>query len=110
MNEKWIINMDNMKIVTIVAVISCAPFYVDAGIYKWIDENGKVHYTQTPPPKEGTRASINTDTFNSIQTVKAPQIPKRTVRKVTTSTTTKQTSRKKIKKRTQVKRSRCSRL
>jgi hypothetical protein len=102
--------MDSMKIVAMVAVICCAPFYVESGIYKWTDENGKVHYTQTPPPKEGTRASINTDTFNSIQTVKAPQIPKRTVRNITASSTAKQAPKKKIKKRTQVKRSRCSRL
>ena len=29
---------------------------VDAGkLYKWTDENGKVHYTDTPPPEASTR-------------------------------------------------------
>jgi len=29
-------------------------------LYKWVDDQGHVHYTQTPPPSAGTRAkSVN---------------------------------------------------
>lgn len=27
-------------------------------LYKWVDEQGKVHYSQTPPPGAGTKAKL----------------------------------------------------
>lgn len=91
--------MDNIKKSLCCVFVAFLILPVQAGIYKWVDENGKVHYTQTPPPKEGRGSSINTDTFNSVKTVKAPPIPKRVSRpKIQTKTTT-----------TKTRRSRCSR-
>jgi hypothetical protein len=72
--------MDNIKISLFGVVLALLVLPVQAGIYKWVDENGKVHYSQTPPPKEGRGATINTDTFNSVKTVKAPPVVKRTPR------------------------------
>ena len=49
-----------------------SPLSVQAGMYKWYDEEGKVHYSQSPPPKGGRSAPINTDTFNAIEMRKVP--------------------------------------
>ncbi|MET0066507.1 MAG: DUF4124 domain-containing protein [Candidatus Thiodiazotropha sp.] len=38
-----------------------------AGMYKWYDDQGKVNYTQTPPPKGSRMAPINTDTYNTVK-------------------------------------------
>jgi len=38
---------------------------VSAGMYKWTDENGKVHYSDQPPPAAAQKA----------ETIKAPKIP-----------------------------------
>ncbi len=89
--------MCHIKIVEICLLCLILALPVEAGIYKWIDENGKIHYTQKPPPKEGRRASINTENFNTVQTVKAPPIPKRV----------QSTSRTKSVKKTRVRRSKC---
>lgn len=100
-----------MKIIAIVLVLFFGTLSVQAGIYKWTDENGKVHYTQTPPPKEGTRAAISANTYSSVQTVKARSIPRssqRTASNAGSNNSTKKT-KKKVKKRTQVKRGGCSR-
>ncbi|MBT2970238.1 MAG: DUF4124 domain-containing protein [Candidatus Thiodiazotropha sp. (ex Ctena orbiculata)] len=45
-----------------------------SGMYKWYDEQGKLNYTQTPPPPGSRRAPINTDTFSSVDMYKAPPI------------------------------------
>ncbi|MES9970910.1 MAG: DUF4124 domain-containing protein [Candidatus Thiodiazotropha sp.] len=45
-----------------------------AGMYKWYDAEGKLNYTQTPPPPGTQRATINTDTFSSVDMYKAPAI------------------------------------
>jgi hypothetical protein len=35
------------------------PFSVSADIYKWVDSNGKVHYSNTPPPDvKGTKLKM----------------------------------------------------
>jgi glutaredoxin len=36
----------------ILVLVPLAPF---ADMYKWVDENGKVHYTDTPPPGKKAR-------------------------------------------------------
>ena len=53
---------------------------VQAGIYKWTDDQGRVHYTQTPPPAGTTRASIDTDTFSTIHMHKAQPVSTSTKR------------------------------
>jgi hypothetical protein len=50
------------------------PLPVQAAMYKWYDEEGKLNYTQTPPPPGSRRATINTDTFSSVDMYKAPAI------------------------------------
>ena len=34
----------------LIILLLSAPLSLAGGIYKWIDENGQVQYTQTPPP------------------------------------------------------------
>jgi len=34
----------------LIILLLTAPLSLAGGIYKWIDENGQVQYTQTPPP------------------------------------------------------------
>ncbi|MCX9157999.1 DUF4124 domain-containing protein [Niveibacterium sp. 24ML] len=36
---------------TLAALLLCAATSANAGVYKWTDENGKVHYSDIPPPK-----------------------------------------------------------
>lgn len=31
----------------------CAPVYAGGAIYKWVDDQGNVHYLDTPPPQGG---------------------------------------------------------
>jgi len=38
------------KMLWLAALIAAAPFPAPAEIYRWVDEQGRVHYTQTPPP------------------------------------------------------------
>lgn len=68
--------MENKTIPMLCAVMFTLIQAAEAGIYKWYDEAGKVHYTQKPPPKDGRRAGIDTSTFSNVQTVKAPPIQK----------------------------------
>lgn len=35
-------------------LLICAAASAQAGVYKWTDENGKVHYSDLPPPKTDT--------------------------------------------------------
>ena len=43
-----------------VLLCTCGTSYGE--IYKWVDENGKVHYTQTPPSKSAEKMDIEHDT------------------------------------------------
>jgi hypothetical protein len=38
------------KTLLLAALIAAAPLPVLAEIYRWVDAQGRVHYTQTPPP------------------------------------------------------------
>jgi hypothetical protein len=51
-------------LLVLLMVLSCQ---LQAGIYKWYDDQGEVHYTQTPPPKGSRQARINADTFNTVK-------------------------------------------
>jgi hypothetical protein len=47
-----------MRLVTAtgIAVIMLATHAMAAGIYKWVDDQGQVHFTQTPPPNRQAEA------------------------------------------------------
>ncbi len=77
-------------------VLLCLPLPALAGMYKWYDDQGKVNYTQTPPPKGARMAPINTDTFN---TVKMSKVPKQMPRTVKSTPQTRKVIRKKAPKR-----------
>ena len=40
----------NTRPALLIILLLTAPLSLAGGIYKWIDENGQVQYTQTPPP------------------------------------------------------------
>ena len=43
------------------AFICCfAAFAVQAQVYKWTDDKGQVHYTETPPPQDATQIKVPT--------------------------------------------------
>jgi hypothetical protein len=80
-------------------ILLCLPLPVLAGMYKWYDDQGKVNYTQTPPPKGARMAPINTDTFNTVKMSDVPKLPrsmpkptsqtkKRVIRKIAPKRTT----------------------
>lgn len=41
----------------------------NAKLYKWTDENGEVHYSQTPPPKQGDIKPFKEDRFPSDEEI-----------------------------------------
>jgi len=45
-----------------------------SGIYKWKDEKGVVHYSNTPPP-EGTKATVLDESKSKVSVVPAIQMP-----------------------------------
>ncbi|MEW8242099.1 MAG: DUF4124 domain-containing protein [Candidatus Thiodiazotropha sp.] len=53
-------------------LLTAGPAY--SGMYKWYDEQGKLNYTQTPPPPGSRREPINSDTFSSVDMYKAPPV------------------------------------
>ncbi|MES9832504.1 MAG: DUF4124 domain-containing protein [Candidatus Thiodiazotropha sp. DIVDIV] len=63
----------NLLINLSLCLLLAFPVLGQARIYKWYDENGKVHYSQSPPPKGSQSASINTDTFSSMEMRKVPK-------------------------------------
>ncbi len=68
--------MENKYIFIVGVLCFCLNLPVNAGMYKWYDEEGKVHYTNKRPPANAKRANINTGTFSAVETNKAPSIPK----------------------------------
>jgi hypothetical protein len=58
-------------------VLLSLPLPTLAGMYKWYDEQGKVNYSQTPPPKGSRMAPINTDTFNVVEMSPVPKMTPR---------------------------------
>ena len=48
-----------MKIIFLVVALAVFSFNANADIYKWVDANGKVHYSNTPPPDvKGTKVKV----------------------------------------------------
>ncbi len=53
--NKWILTALSPMLLVVVQSSHASPFY------KWVDEKGATHYTQTPPPqKEAKKVDINT--------------------------------------------------
>jgi hypothetical protein len=54
-NNKWILTVLSLTLFSFGQMSHAAPFY------KWVDEKGATHYTQTPPPqKSAKKININT--------------------------------------------------
>lgn len=51
---------------------ACAPAAAQQ-VYKWVDENGRVHYSNSPPPSGATRGSVQT-VDPKVSTVPAPAV------------------------------------
>ncbi|PUB91202.1 MAG: hypothetical protein DBP01_03655 [gamma proteobacterium symbiont of Ctena orbiculata] len=49
-------------------------FSTQAAMYKWYDEQGKLNYTQSPPPPGSRRATINSDSFSTVNMHKVPSL------------------------------------
>jgi len=45
--------------VAIVVLAGCASTSVVAQIYKWVDENGQIHFTDSPPTDKGTAVELD---------------------------------------------------
>ena len=52
--------MFNAKVLNSLLICICITTSVCYGeIYKWVDENGKVHFSQTPPNNEAEKIDVN---------------------------------------------------
>ncbi len=61
-----------MKLRTFLIVMLLLPAFALAGTYKWVDKNGNVHYSDTPPPEGAEEVELpKTTTFD------APDVPVR---------------------------------
>ena len=50
-------------------ILSCLATSYAGEIYKWVDENGKVHYGQTPPAKQAEKVKLkSTPNTSSVST------------------------------------------
>lgn len=61
-----------MRILIIMLVAFAAMTTVSAGTYKWVDKNGKVHYSDTPPPEGAQEVDLP-----EMTTFDAPDVPER---------------------------------
>ncbi|HYJ18598.1 MAG TPA: glutaredoxin family protein [Burkholderiales bacterium] len=76
------------------AVLILLPFTLFADMYKWIDENGNVHYTDSPPPgKKAKKLELKINSITGpgvVSTIgkQSPQSPAAGTAKVKLYTTT----------------------
>ena len=64
-----------MKNLLLILTLCCG--LASAEVYKWTDENGKLHYSDKPPPGQSTQklaVKINSYVQTSHQTIKSSQI------------------------------------
>lgn len=61
-------------VITLSLVIS---FHVSAEVYKWVDENGNTHYSQSPPTSDAEVKKIDIDTKHDT-TAAQEQVSKQT--------------------------------
>jgi hypothetical protein len=52
---------------TLLAASACCAFSASAQLYKWTDENGKVHYSDTVPPSANDRARKEMRTDGTVK-------------------------------------------
>lgn len=45
-----------MKSRLLLCALLCLPMIAGAKVYKWVDKDGNVHFTETPPPEETVKA------------------------------------------------------
>lgn len=57
-----------MKLTALLLLLVFLPLTVNAAVYRWVDDKGKVHYSDTPPPAaQAERTNIDTQATNSEQ-------------------------------------------
>ena len=59
-----------MKSLYLAVLLSLLSLTLHAELYQWVDEEGNVQYSQTPPP-EGTEATVVSP--SPVQTISAPE-------------------------------------
>lgn len=68
-----------MQIVSAVLALLCAAFPATAGVYKWVDREGQVHYSDTPPANSPSRPvdlpNIGTETRPEEPVVEQKPLP-----------------------------------
>ena len=57
--------MNYKIIISIVLVLSVSA--ASAGMYKWVDANGKTHYSDRPPAKNVQQKSISAETYSDVE-------------------------------------------
>jgi glutaredoxin len=66
-----------MRLISVIALGIVAMASIQAGaqqLYRWVDKNGKINYTQDPPPKDAAK-SVQQRRLNSSQPDNSPQMP-----------------------------------
>jgi glutaredoxin len=41
--------------VSVVAALGCLPLHAQTNVYRWVDSQGKVHFSDTPPPEQNAK-------------------------------------------------------
>jgi hypothetical protein len=57
-----------MSIMSILLFLAAATPAVAAGTYKWVDDNGVVNYSNTPPPEKFAKASVVGERISVVPT------------------------------------------
>ena len=63
--ESWLVRLPVLFLVVVVAGILIPE--TSAAVYKWVDENGKVHYSDKPPP-QGEAQELDVESAPSTST------------------------------------------
>lgn len=57
------------RLILIASTLMLCSFAVNGGIYKWVDEQGKVHFTDSPPDDIKTdEVELKMNTYTSVET------------------------------------------
>ena len=65
-----------MKRLSAVIILLCAAIPASAQMYKWVDSNGKVHYSDSPPPRGTAAETMRTPARTATTTDGKSDAPK----------------------------------
>ncbi len=64
-----------MRLILFFSLLICC-ISAFAEVYKWVDKNGRIHYSDSPPPAEQKAQTLDTGELNTVNTEVADIGPK----------------------------------